>query len=67
MVSETSFDRTLENDNQHIRSVCKQCGAVIVSSVLDGLAELEAIHLAGCKKPNSSIHIVPASKSNQTK
>jgi hypothetical protein len=67
MSLETSFDRTLEDDNQHIHSVCKQCGAVIVSSVLQGLEELETIHLDGCRKPNLSIHIVPASKSNQTK
>jgi PHP family Zn ribbon phosphoesterase len=67
MSLETSFERTLENDNQHIRSACKQCGAIIVCGVMHGLAELEASHLARCKKPNTSLHIVPANKFNQSK
>jgi PHP family Zn ribbon phosphoesterase len=67
MSSETSFERKLDDDDQHIQSVCKHCGAIIVSSVLHGLAELEASHLERCKKPNSSIHVVPANKFNQSK
>jgi hypothetical protein len=57
MFPETTFDRTLEADHLRIRSVCNGCGMVIVSSVLEGLAELEASHLADCKKPNASVQI----------
>jgi hypothetical protein len=64
MLPETSFDRTLESDLLNIRSRCNGCGMVIVCSVLHGLAELEASHLADCKKPNASIRIVPSKKAN---
>jgi hypothetical protein len=67
MDPESSFERTLEDNNQNIRSVCKLCGAVIVSSVEHGIAILETIHLKGCKKPNQSIHLVRSNKSNQSK
>jgi hypothetical protein len=56
--SSDGFDRTLV-DKHHISSLCRRCGAVIVGSVLDGLAELEASHMDECKKPNASIFLSP--------
>jgi hypothetical protein len=56
--SEASFERTIERDFTSIRSVCKNCGAVIVASVRDGLAELEAIHWSACKERSQSSDLV---------
>lgn len=52
------FDRTLINFNMHIKSVCRHCGAVIVGSALDGLADQEANHLDQCYGSNVGISLV---------
>jgi hypothetical protein len=63
--SAKGFDRRLLEDPTKIESVCLQCGAAIIGSVLCGLPELEATHLASCKKPNASICILPSRKSGK--
>ena len=50
----SAFDRRLLEDPTKIESVCLQCGAVIIGSVLGGLPQLETTHLADCKKPSQS-------------
>jgi hypothetical protein len=59
------FDRRLFDNATKIESVCLRCGAVIIGSVLNGLPELETVHLAECKKPSSSIRAIPSKKTNR--
>jgi len=53
------FDRRLTDDGLEIESRCKFCGAVIVGSVLKGLAEKERQHIKNCPKspPSPVVHV----------
>jgi hypothetical protein len=55
---ELAFTRTLINENKQIRSACKACEHVIVSSVLEGLAESEATHLLYCNQQQEHMYVV---------
>lgn len=60
----SGYDRTLIDLNQHIRSVCRQCGAVIVGSVLDGFAELETTHRDLCSRSDASLSFAKSKASH---
>jgi hypothetical protein len=62
--NEASFERTIERDLSNVRSVCKNCGAVIVASVRNGLAELEATHWSACKERSQSSDLVKFRKAS---
>lgn len=56
------FARQLNGDASLIESRCEQCGAVIVGSVLHGLAEKEGQHLADCQAKAVAISQSPVAK-----
>ena len=43
-----SFERTLVQQNTKIQSICKDCRAVIVASVSEGLQNQELEHAQQC-------------------
>jgi hypothetical protein len=45
-----AFVRRLIEDGLQVESCCKYCGAVIIGSVMRGLANEELRHLQNCSK-----------------
>ena len=60
---EYGYDRTLIDDLQHIKSVCVDCGTVIVGSASSGLENTEEKHKLECKKHETSLIFLSAPSS----
>jgi len=54
------YDRILIDDNQHIKSVCRKCGAVIIGSASNGLAKNEETHQTDCNERISHLYVLSA-------
>jgi hypothetical protein len=64
--STIGFNRTLINSNTQVRSVCKTCEFVILSSLAEGShANLEAAHLLSCGKRETRLFVLISRASPQ--